>query len=142
MKRVLIVVLCICTLLLSSCTLYQEIVGGIDGATTFAEEFCISLADDNFDNAKSYLCSDYSAPSKEDFEKYIAKLEDFNKIDFSEGIKIINRSDNGWSGVNGNYAYEIVFETLVGEKEVNLFFVVVKSDNNYGIFSFGINPAQ
>lgn len=139
MNRVLVVIICLCTILLASCSLYKDIVEGIDVATVFAEEFCLALTENSFENAKSYLCP-YSAPSKEDFEKHIAKLEEFNDIDFSTGIQITNRSDNGWSGINGKYAYEIIFDTLIGEKEITLFFIVIKGEATYEIFSFGVKP--
>lgn len=142
MKKILLVLICICLVNVSGCTLYKELQAGIEEATIIAEEFCFALAEDDSSNAKSYLSPNYSAPNKEDFEKYVAKLEEFNGIDFSNGIQIIDRSDNGWSGINGEYAYEIIFNTLIGEKEINLFFVVIKNENSYGIFSFGVNPAR
>ena len=140
MKKVLVILICTCTLLFSGCVIYEHIQSDINAAGDFAKEFCLSLATDNIEKSKEYLSSTYSAPNKEYFEKHIAMIESYNGIDFSDGIDIKNCLYNGKVSINGTY--EFVFETLVGEKEIDLFFTVIKNEDRYEIFSFGANPPK
>ena len=140
MKKILSILLCFCAFLSSGCAKYKLTRSEINEAHAFAEKFCYTLQNDDIEKAKEYLCSDYSAPPKEDFEKYLAKLESYNNIDFSEEIIIHDRSYNGCSAVNA--AHELIFEMLIGGKEISLFFLVLKVEDGYELFSFGINPSR
>ena len=146
MKKILSItlclILCLCIFALTGCGRYIQIVKNMDGAAEFAKEFCVTLSDEDTEKAKQYLCDEYSVPSKDDFERYILKLETYNEIDFSKGITILSCTKNGWSTVSRKYTYEIICDVLVGEKEIALFFEVSHSENGYEIFSFGVNPKK
>lgn len=142
MKRILLVMFCILAVTLSGCSIPGKFTDEFDYAMAFAEDFCVALANDDIEKAKEYLYPTYSTPKKEDLNQYIEKIEEFNEIDFSEGITITNRTTNGWTmgGVYPGTTYYFVLEMLVGKVEVKLFFKVTKIESEYGIFSFGIEP--
>ena len=140
MKKLLILLICLCTLLFSGCVIYEHIQSDIDAAGDFAEEFCLALANEDLEIVKQYLSSTSSAPSKEYFEKHLAKTEAYNGIDFSDGITINERSFDTKANINN--AYEFDFNLLVGEKNIIMFVTVIKNEYNYEIFSFGVNPSK
>ncbi len=141
MKKILAIILLICTLCLSSCGILEELKTGIDEATALAEDFCKALASENLDKAKSYLHPD-STPSQHELSSFVAKLEREHDIDFSNGVSFKLRNGINSSYYNSMYdgsVHEIDYYILVGDVTVNFFFVVVKNDNGYGLYSFGIN---
>lgn len=147
MKRVLVILICICVLFITSCSLTDKINNNFAKAIDLSEKFCLSLETNDMEKAKEYLCPTYSTPRKDDLEKYITKLETYNNIDFSQGVTITNSTQYGWWASNTLYygydVYEIVLDMLVDGKEISLFFKVAQSENDsmLSILSFGINPS-
>ncbi len=130
MKKFLVLLLIFSTICLSGCD--------FDKAETYGSEFCYALAKSN-DVAKEYLHPASKLNGKE-FEKFITKLEQFNEIDFSEGLEIIDSSFTSsalgvvWDG----YKYEYTYEIFVSDKTIMIFCVILDDSEGYGIYSFGI----
>lgn len=139
MKKLLILLICLCTLLFSGCVIYEQGQANIKAAGDLAEEFCLALANEDIEKAKQYLTTS-SAPSKEYLEKHLTTIENYYDIDFSDGIIINERVYR--SRTNMNAAYEFDFNLLVGEKNIDMFFTVIKTGDKYEIFSFGVNPSK
>jgi len=130
MKKLLILLLIFSTICLSSCN--------FDKARAYGNEFCYALAESN-DVAKERL-HPTSKLNGEAFEKYIAKLEQFNEIDFSEGLEIIDSSftSSAWGVVWNGYKYEYTYEIFVSNKTIIMFCIILDDSQGYGIYSFGI----
>ena len=138
MKKILAIILVLCTLCLSSCGILKELKTGMDEAIVLAEDFCTALSDDDFDTAKGYLHPD-STPNQEDLFTFIAKLEQTHNIDFSDGVAFKHRSGIRSAYYDGNYdgsVHEIDYTIVVGGVTTDFFFVVVKNDSGYGIYNF------
>ena len=84
MKKILAIILVLCTLFLSSCGILKELKAGMDEAIVLVEDFCTALSNDDFDTAKSYLHPD-STPKQDELSTFITKLEQTHSIDFSDG---------------------------------------------------------
>ena len=111
----------------------------MDDAIILVEDFCSALADEDFDTAKGYLHPD-STPKKEEISTFITKLEQTHNIDFSDGVAFKHRSGIRSAYYDSNYdgsVHEIDYEIVVGGASVDFFFIVVKNDNGYGVYSFG-----
>ena len=147
MKRVLVILICICMLFTTSCSMTDKINNNFAEAIDLSKKFCLCLETNDMEKAKEYLCPTYSTPMKDDLEKYITKLEIYNNIDFSQGVTITNSTQYGWWTSNTLYygydVYEIVLDMLIGEKEISLFFKIAQGedDSMLGILSFGVNPS-
>ena len=140
MKKRLAIILVLCTLCLSSCGILKELKAGMDEAIILVEDFCTALANDDFDTAKGYLHPD-STPKQDELSTFITKLEQTHSIDFSDGVSFKRRTDAGSTYYDSDYdgsVHEIEYEISVGSVTTHIFFVVVKNDNGYGIYNFGI----
>ena len=140
MKKILIFVLLFSMLSLSGCAMFKELRAGMDDATTLIEEFCTALADDDLTAAQSKMHPE-STPPKSELSAYVSKLEQNNNVDFSNGVAFKRRSSTSATYYDSQYdgsVYENTYEIVVGNKAVDVFFVVVKNDKGYGIYSFGI----
>ena len=140
MKKILAIILVLCTLCLSSCGILKELKAGMDEAIVLVEDFCTALANDDFDTAKSYLHPD-STPKQDELSTFITKLEQTHSIDFSDGVAFKRRTDAGSTYYDSDYdgsVHEIEYEISVGGVTTDFFFVVVKNDNGYGLYNFGI----
>ena len=130
MKKFLVLLLIFSTICLSGCDFNK--------AETYGNKFCYALAKSN-DAAKECL-HPASKLNGEEFEKFITKLEQFNEIDFSEGLEIIDSSftSAAWGVVWNGYKYEYTYELLMGEKTIMMFCVILDDGEGFGIYSFGI----
>lgn len=130
MKKLLVLLLVFSTVCLSSCN--------FDKAQAYGNEFCYALAESD-DVAKKYL-HPASKLNGEEFEKFIAMLEQFNEIDFLEGLEIIDSSftSSAWGVVWDGYKYEYTYEIFVSDKTIMMFCVILDDSQGYGIYSFGI----
>ena len=140
MKKILAIMLVLCTLCLSSCGILKELKTGMDEAIVLAEDFCTALSNDDFDTAKSYLHPD-STPKQDELFAFITKFEQTHNIDFSNGVAFKRRSGTRSAYYDSSYdgsVHEINYEIVVGGVSVDFFFNVVKNDNGYGIYNFGI----
>ncbi len=140
MKKIFILLLVICILPLASCTAINELQEGYDNAIVFAKNFCSLLVNDDFENAKECLHPS-AAPNKDRLENFLAKLEETNEIDFSNGFEIKNTTFKGMAYLHDAYIgseYDFQFDVSIDNKEITMFFVVVDNDIGYGIFYFGI----
>lgn len=140
MKKVLLLFLVICILNLSGCVVMQEMQEGYDNAVEYAKEFVDEFTKGNFEQAKIYL-HPTSSPNKDRLESVVSKLEEMYGVDFNQELETKNVV---WKGIayydnafEGKF-YDFQFEILIGEKMVNMFFVVVDNNIGYGIFYFGI----
>ena len=82
MKKVVALLLIISSVFFSSCN--------FEKAQSFGNEFCYALSE-NVEEAKVFLHPD-SKLNGEKFDKFIAQLEQFNEIDFSQDIEITSSS--------------------------------------------------
>lgn len=140
MKKIIAVLLVLCTLCLSGCGILKELKTGMDEAFVLVEDFCTALSNDDFDTAKGYLHPD-STPKQNELSAFITKLEQTHSIDFSDGVSFERRTEAGNAYYDSAYdgsVHEIEYKMAVGGVAIDFFFVVVKNDNGYGIYSFGI----
>ena len=140
MKKVLAIIFVLCTLCLSSCGILKELKAGMDEAIVLVEDFCIALANDDFDTAKGYLHPD-STPKQDELSTFITKLEQTHSIDFSDGVAFKRRTGTGSTYYDSDYdgnVHEIEYKIAVGGVTTDFFFVVVKNDSGYGLYNFGI----
>lgn len=139
MKKILAMVLSL-TLCLSGCTIFQQLLEEADKAVVVAEEFCFALANDDMDNAKSFLHPNWET-KKGSFEKYLLDFESKNGIDFSDGVAIKSRFDKAATAYDSNYdgsIFKIGISIFVGNKELKLYFIIVDNTSGYGIYDFGL----
>ena len=140
MKKILAIILVLCTLFLSSCGILKELKAGMDEAIVLVEDFCTALSNDDFDTAKSYLHPD-STPKQDELSTFITKLERTHSIDFSDGVAFKRRTGTGSTYYDSDYdgsVHEIEYKIAVGGVTTDFFFVVVKNDSGYGLYNFGI----
>ena len=140
MKKIVSIILVLCTLCLSGCGILKELKAGMDEAIVLVEDFCTALSNDDPDKAKGYLHPD-SRPKQDEISDFITKLEQTHSIDFSDGVSFKQRTRVAGTYYDSNYdgsVYEIGYEIAVGGVTVDFFFVVVKNDKGYGLYSFGI----
>lgn len=140
MRRTFLLLSVVCIIIFSSCTVIQEMQVDYDRSVEFAKEFCITLLNDDLEQAKEYL-HPYSAPNKDRLTDFILKLEESNDISFSDGIEIKNTTFKKmakFDNIYGGSVYSFQFDMSIGDKETTMFFEVVDNDIGYGIFYFGI----
>lgn len=139
MKKLLAVLLVLCTLFLSGCGMF-EFMGGVGDATDLVKEFCVALSEDDFDTAKDCLHPD-STPSKDNLSDYILQLEQNLNINFSNGVKFKRRTGIESTYYDSEYrgsVHKIDYQILIGSVNTQFFFIVVKNNNGYGLYSFKI----
>ena len=144
MKKILtIVIVVLCVFSFSSCGLFDGIMSdlmtGANEALTLVDDFCCALADDDIESAKGFMHTD-STLSKSNLSAFISQIEQIHDIDFSDGIAFKYREVTRCTYYDSNYGgsvYEADYEIVVGGISVDFFFIVVKNDNGYGIYSFG-----
>ena len=140
MKKILAIILVVCTLCLSSCGIFKELKAGMDEAFVLVENFCTALSNDDFDTAKGYLHPN-STPNQNVLFAFISRLEKTHSIDFSDGVAFKHRRGIRSAYYDSSYdgsVHEIDYEIVVGGVPVYSFFIVVKNDNGYGLYNFGI----
>lgn len=140
MKKLLILVITVFMLTLSSCDVINELTEGARDANTLAQDFCECIANEDYITVRDYMHPD-STPNKYVLQSYIIKLEENNNIDFSNGIAFKRRENFSSAYYDSSYGgtvHEFTYKVVVGNVLVNMFFVIVKNDNGYGIYSFGI----
>ena len=141
MKKILfLLVLMLCTFCLFSCDIFKELKEGMQESNILIEDFCSALANDDLETAKTFLHPD-STPKRDNLSSYIEKLETTHSIDFSLGVAF--KSTTGFSSTYYDSIYdgsvhEASYKIVVGGVSVKCFFTVVKNDNGYGLYSFGI----
>jgi hypothetical protein len=141
MKKLLPVLLILCILCLSGCSILKDLQSGMQAAAAHAEEFCSALAKDDLASAEGYLHPN-ATPKGKDLPAFLAKLEQNHGIDFSDGVAFKSRTDFSSTYYDSSYGgsvHECTYQAVVGETTVKLFFVVVENDSGYGIYSFGIS---
>ena len=110
-----------------------------DKAEMCVKDFCNALVTSN-DEAKK-LIHPNSRLIGEKFDNFVAKLEEFNEIDFSSGIEIKECKIVSYTQLallNGGDEYEYMCRLDVAGKIVKMFFIVSDNDEGYGIYSFGV----
>ena len=137
MKKITSIVLIICIIAMTGCTTISRIVTDAKDAIFFAEDFCMILSED-MEEAKKYLHPD-SKPSKDELQAFVEEIECVNNISFSDGVAI-----KGCDAVHSHSkdiklsvtTFEFSYEIVVGNKIIELFFVVIKDDNGFLISEF------
>lgn len=110
-----------------------------DKSEKHVKDFCNALATSN-EEAKKYIHPN-SRLIGEKFDDFVAKLEEFNEIDFSSGIEIKECKIVSYTQLallNGGDEYEYRCQLDVAGKTVKMFFIVSDNDEGYGIYSFGV----
>ena len=141
MKKLFLFVSLLSILFLSSCDIFKQLKEELDQAIEYSKEFCELLKDEDYNNAVTYLHSEYEMDAEE-LCSYIQELERKNKVDFSDGIeyeKNISFSSTYYTSEYHGSAYEFTFKALIGNEKVEIYFTIIKNDNGYGIYSFGIS---
>ena len=104
-----------------------------DQAKKTAEAFLTSVAEGNFENARTYL-----HPSREiDVEKRFNNYESWAGIDFQKGINIKKYTDYSYSVYDddvGGSEYELEIRVSVDGKRFEIGIDIVRNDNGYGIY--------
>ena len=134
-KLIAILLVALFALNLSSCGMLES----ANDASFYSINFILSLKDGG-DATRSFLHTD-SWPGEERLEDFITQLERASKIDFSNGVEIIDSKWNMSALYDGTYngrANRHTYELLVGGKNVHMFVVVVDNDVDYGVMYFGI----
>ncbi len=140
MKKLLAILLMICTLCLSGCGILKELKDGMDEAIVLVEDFLTALSENDLDTAKCYLHPD-STPSTDELSEFVSKLEQTYSINFFDGVTFKRLTNTGSAYYDSSYdgsVHEIDYEIVVGGVSVDFFFTVVKNDSGYGIYNFGI----
>ncbi len=140
MKRIVVIILVICTLLFSGCAVLQEMKEGTKEAMTLSNEFCSALSEGDIDAAKECLHTE-STPNKSELAQYISSLEQKYNIDFSTGIVLKKATSTESAYYDSRYdgsVYSFTYNAVIGGKSTYMFFTIVKNDNGYGIYNFGI----
>lgn len=127
------IVLCMCIVLLSSCS------GGIKGseAKAYINEFFTAVAGEDYSKAEAMLHPDRPA----DLEAFFTSMEKTLNVDFQKGIEI-----EKYTGFSSSYydstvkgsTYELTMKTKVGDETVKFTIEVVKNENGYGIYNLDI----
>ena len=141
MKRFLPILLLICTLYLSSCGMFKELMAGKDEATVFAEDFCLALAADDIETAKAFLHPDSFTDSTV-LSAYVRDLEQLYHFDFSNGVvftRVTDWESAYYDSYYGGSVHELEYEMTVGGKAVEFFFTVEKNDRGYGLYNWGVD---
>lgn len=140
-KKICIFIMALmCLICLSSCSVLKEMKEELDVAYTQAEDFCIALANDDLKEAEIYLHSK-GIPARQGLSTYIQNIERNNNIDFSKGVNFKNRNWGESAYYDSKYGggtHKFSFEMLVGKEEVEIYFVFVRKDNEFGIYEFMI----
>lgn len=134
MKKLIAVLLIICTLTLSGCGIRES----IDNAKIYSDDFVKSLAD--VEKMKSLLHVDYWLEGEE-VNQLIAQIEKTNDIDFSNGVEIVDCNWNSWTGFDGIHngsVHQHTYKLEVSGKVVTMFVIVVDNNVDYGVMYFGI----
>ena len=109
-----------------------------DKAKETAEAFLSSVANGDFENAKTYLHPDRQI----DVEKYFNDYEARTGVDFQKGIKVKKYTGYSYSvydsEVDGS-EYELEMRISVGNKTLEINIDVVRNDNGYGIYEIDID---
>lgn len=140
MKKIVALCLILSMAFLGGCTIFQQLFAEADKANNFVEEFCFTLAYDGIERAKEYLHPEW-ASTKGNLEDYVEKFENENGIDFSDGVAISRRFQESLTGYNSEYGgsvYKFGISIVIGDKMINMSFMVVDNDAGYGIYDFGL----
>ena len=125
---ILLIVLCLSSLSLASCSS-----DGLDNAKTHAKSCLTEVRKGNFEEAKKYVHPDYN---KNSLEQYFDFIEEQYDIDFQSGISLLGytniRSSFYTTEVNGSL-YEITHTLEVSGKKISATISVVDNDKGYGI---------
>ncbi|MGM9632393.1 MAG: hypothetical protein ACI3XL_04805 [Eubacteriales bacterium] len=146
MKKFILIVLVIMliTFSLTGCTLFQKIYDeyqefmqpyyeDMDLAQEYAEQFIYAVANDDFESARQYLHPDLIA-SEYDLEKQIAYFEERYRLDFSDGVVIEDLIGTKIAIGSFDSEYSVGFNLLIGNEELQLYFIAERTDNGFGIF--------
>ncbi len=139
-KKTLTLLLALCVLCFSGCSIMDNMEEGMLQAVNITEKFCDAIVKNDLSTAKNYLHQN-STPSAQNLANYIFQLEKTYNIDFSDGISFKQRVAFEISYYNSNYGgsvYSNTYKTTVGKTEIYLLFVVVKIDNVYTLHEFGV----
>ena len=139
-KKGLALLLALCVICFSGCSIMDDMKEGMLQAVTVTEKFCDAIVNNDLSTAKKYLHQN-STPSAENLTNYIFQLEKTYNIDFSDGISFKQRVSFEVSYYNSNYGgsvYSNTYKTTVGETEIYLVFIVVKVDDVYTLHEFGV----
>ena len=140
MKKIVALSLILSMAFLGGCTIFQQLFAEADKANNFVEEFCFALAYDGIEKAKEYLHPDWLS-THGNLEDYVEKFEYENGIDFSDGVAISRRfrqHANAYTSEYGGAVYEFGISIVIGDKIINMSFMVVDNDDGYGIYDFGL----
>ena len=140
MKKLIIAIIIVCTLTLSGCSIFNQIKEEMALAYELAENFCNKLTEEDIDQAKEML-HPQSNPSADQLEQYVSYFEGQHSIDFSAGVSFNRHTRFSASYYNSNYGgsvYEFNCIATIGSQVIELYFLVVKNDNGYGIYNFGV----
>jgi hypothetical protein len=125
---------------LGGCTIFQQLRADAQEANEYAEEFCFAFSFDDIEIAKEYLHPDWISING-DLENYLEKFENVNGIDFSNGVSIKRRFWEEATGYHSQYdgsIYRFGITVVVGDKTLNMYFVVVDNNKGYGLYDFGL----
>ena len=140
MKRIMIAITILCSMMLSGCGIIEELRSGSDASVVLCEDFCTAISSDDFNTARKYLHPD-STPSAADLKEFLSNLEADFEIDFSDGLVLKRRKGSGMTYYDSIYdgsVYELTYEIVLGGSEIDMFFTVVKNDIGFGIYAFGV----
>lgn len=140
MKKIVALCLVLSMLFLGGCTIFEHFFAEADKANNFVEEFCFALAYDDIDKAKEYLHPDWQS-THDNLEDYVEKFENENDIDFANGVAISRRfyqHVKTYTSEYGGAVYEFGISIVIGDKIINMSFMVVDNDVGYGIYDFGL----
>lgn len=135
------ILLTVCMLALSGCGLLEELKKGMQDAVALAEDFCVALADGNWTAAQECLHPDSVSPTANNLESFVAQLEKNHNVDFSDGVAFKMRTSFTSAYYDSSYGgmvHEFTYNVSIGGVATSIFFVVVKNDAGFGIYSFGL----
>lgn len=130
-----LILLVLCSLLLSSCGI------SVDDGKTLVGDFCTALKGDDYERAAQLIHPSNEATA-EQLRESISTIENRYSIDFSDGVsflRCINMSSNSNIGTNGKVnSLSLSYEVVISGEELILSVVIVDSSEGYGIYSFVI----
>lgn len=135
------ILLVVCLFALSGCGLFAELKQGLKDAVAVAEDFCVALADGNWTAAQECLHPDSVSPTANNIRSFVSQMENTHNVDFSDGVAFKMRTSFRSAYYDSSYdgmVHEFTYNVSIGGVDTSIFFVVVKNDAGFGIFSFGL----
>ena len=140
MKKVVAIILALCTLCLAGCGKILELQQELEEMAALTEKFSSALASNDSEKMEECIHPDAQI-SEETIFQTIEYFEQKNNVDPSKGVELKRVSDfertSNDSELSGN-VYNATCELLVGGVPVNVALTILNNDAGCGLYYFEI----